>query len=243
MKKAGLTFLVLIIFFSMCKAQEAKPEDTEVWKPVPAKIDPGQGNQPPSDAIILFDGSNLDKWKSVNGGPAPWKIVDGVLVVKTGSGNIQTKQEFTDFQLHIEWMIPTSIEGEGQEHGNSGIFLQGRYEIQVLGSYDNKTYVNGMAASVYKQSIPLVNATLPAGTWQTYDIIYTAPRFNEDGSLKSKARVTVLLNGVVVQNNFKIEGKTLYIGEPYYEAHGAAPLMLQDHNNPVHYRNIWIRKL
>lgn len=243
MKKTALTFFVLILSLSICKAQDAKPEDTEVWQPVPEKVTPGTGNQPPSDAIVLFDGSGFEQWESEKGGRAQWNIENEAMVVNAGTGNIQTKQKFTDFQLHIEWMIPTSIDGKGQARGNSGIFLQKRYEIQVLGSYNNKTYVNGMAASVYKESIPLVNATRPQGKWQMYDIIYKAPQFDEDGNVESKARVTVLLNGVLVQNNFEIQGLTLYVGKHYYEAHGAAPLMLQDHHNPVHYRNIWIRRL
>lgn len=223
--------------------QEVKPEHTEVWGPVPAEINPGKGNAVPSDAVALFEGNNLDRWVSAKGGPAGWNVNDGVMTVKAGAGDIQTKLHFDDFQLHVEWRAPQEVKGEGQGRGNSGIFLQGLYEVQVLDSYNNRTYANGQAGSVYKQTIPLVNPTRPPGEWQTYDIIYTAPRFSEDGSVKSKARVTVLLNGVLVQNNTIIEGPTTYIGEPQYKEHGARPILLQDHGNPVSYRNIWIREL
>lgn len=230
----------------MATAQdEPKPEDTEVWEPEPEVVTPGKQEGPPSDALVLFDGTGFDQWESEEGGEAKWELEDGVMTVKAGTGNIQTRQEFTDFQLHIEWRTPAKVKGEGQGRGNSGIFMQGRYELQVLDSYENRTYSNGQAASIYKDGIPLVNACLPPGEWQTYDVIYTAPRFNDDGSVKSKARITVLHNGVLVQNNFEIAGLTLYIGEHHYEdgGHGPGPIKLQDHGNPVSYRNIWIREL
>ena len=227
-------------------AQQAKPADTEVWEPVPAVITPGAAtNTAPSDAIILFDGSGLSKWVSdkKEGGDAPWVVKDGAMTVAPGKGGIKTKESFEDFQLHIEWRSPEVVKGESQGRGNSGIFLQSNYELQVLDNYNNKTYVNGQAGSLYKQAIPLVNACKKPGEWQTYDVIWTAPRFNEDGTVKSPARITVLHNGVLVQNNTELKGKTLYIGKPFYEKHGALPLALQDHGDLVSYRNIWIRKL
>lgn len=225
--------------------QKAKPEDTEVWEPVPEVVTPGEGTLPPSDAIVLFDGSGFDKWEAVDGGEIKWKLEDGAMVVAPKTGNIQTRQKFEDYQLHIEWRTPAKVVGEGQGRGNSGVFMQGRYELQVLDSYQNRTYSNGQAGSIYKDGIPLVNVCRPPGEWQRYDVIYTAPRFNADGSVKSKARITVLQNGVLVQNNFEIAGLTLYVGEHHYEegGHGPGPIMLQDHNNPTAFRNIWIREL
>lgn len=225
------------------KETEWKPELTEQWEPEPAKVQPGENNAPPSDAIVLFDGSNFSNWESANGGEVKWEIEGNAMTVSPKTGAIQTKQSFGDMQLHIEWRSPAKIEGKGQGRGNSGIFLQKRYELQVLDSYDNRTYSNGQAGSIYKQYMPLVNATKKPGEWQTYDIIYTAPVFDEKGTLKYPARVTVLHNGVLIQNNIPIKGGTEYIGLPEYKAHGDAPILLQDHNNPVSYRNIWIRPL
>jgi hypothetical protein len=236
-------------------AQTGDPKLTEVWTPVPKIVTPGTTNSDaPSDAIILFDGKNLDEWVSVKDpkNPAEWTIADGVITVNKSKGNIQTKRSFTDYQLHIEWKIPANITGSDQARGNSGIFLASTgpgdegYEIQVLDCYNNKTYVNGQTASIYKQSIPLANACKKPGEWQTYDIIWTAPRFNDDGTLKSPARVTALHNGVLVQNNFELKGVTKYIGSPEYKKHGASPIKLQAHGDPsepISYRNIWIREL
>lgn len=224
-------------------AQQGDPKATEVWEPVPAVVTPGAGTTAPSDAIVLFDGKNLDKWESDKGGAAPWTVSNGAMTVVPKKGGIKTKESFEDFQLHIEWRSPSVVKGEGQGRGNSGIFLQSNYELQVLDSYNSKTYSNGQAASMYKQSIPLVNACKKPGEWQVYDVIWTAPRFNGDGTVKSPARITVLQNGVLVQNNTALLGKTLYIGTPFYEKHGAMPLALQDHGDLVSYRNIWIRKL
>lgn len=238
------TSLLITLFWAInmtVGAQNMEPQDTEVWEPVPEKVTPGQDNQPPSDAIILFGGKDLSKWESTKGGPAQWTVENGHFTVKPGTGSIQTKQSFGDVQLHVEWRTPAKIEGEGQGRGNSGIFLQSRYELQVLDSYNNRTYSNGMAGSIYKQHIPMVNPTRGPGEWQEYDIIYKAPKFDEDGSLESPARMTVLLNGVLIQYDVEITGATAYIGHPEYEAHGPAPLVLQDHTNPVSYRNIWIR--
>ena len=222
------------------------PKTTEVWFPVPPKVTPGAtAGAPPSDAIVLFDGKNLDAWKSArNGGPAPWKIVNGEMVIAPGTGDINTKQKFGDVQLHIEWCAPKlPPEKMNQDRGNSGVFLQDVYEIQVLDTFLNKTYVNGQAASIYKQYPPLVNASQPEETWQTYDIVFTAPRFDTDGSLLSAARVTLLHNGVLVQNNVALKGAMAYIGAPSYRPHGDMPLRLQDHSHEVRFRNIWLRKL
>ncbi|MET6996674.1 3-keto-disaccharide hydrolase [Chitinophaga defluvii] len=224
--------------------QQMKPEDTEVWEPVPKVITPGNAtNTAPSDAIVLFNGKNFDNWASEDGNPIKWILKDGAMTVVKGGGMIKTKEKFEDFQLHIEWATPAVVKGEGQGRGNSGIFLQERYELQVLDNFNSRTYSNGQAGSFYKQKIPLVNACKKPGAWQTYDVIWTAPRFNADGSLKSPARATVLQNGVLVQNNVSLDGPTLYIGKPAYEQHGAGSIMLQDHNDPVSFRNIWIRPL
>jgi len=222
------------------------PRTTEVWYPVPAKVTPGAtAGAPPSDAVILFDGKNLDAWKSANGdGPARWKVVDGEMIVAPGTGDIVTRAAFGDVQLHIEWYAPNlPADKVNQDRGNSGVFLQDVYEVQVLDTFENKTYVNGQAGSIYKQYAPLVNANLPAERWQTYDIIYTAPRFAADGSVSSPARLTVLHNGVLVQNNAELKGGTTYIGAPSYRVHGDLPLRLQDHSHEVRFRNIWLRKL
>lgn len=243
MKKIALT-LTLICFGAGLMAQITDPKATEVWEPVPRKITPGKNGAAPSDAIVLFDGKNLNAWESKNEGkPAAWKVENGYMEVVARTGDIQTKQEFEDFQLHIEWSAPTVIVGEGQGRGNSGVFLQGIYEVQVLDSYESKTYSNGQAAAIYKQAMPLVNATVAPGEWNVYDIIYKAPRFNEDGIKVASGTVTVLHNGVVVQNHHILSGTTPYIGLPQNPAHGPGPIALQDHGNPVRYRNIWIREL
>lgn len=238
---------------NMDAQKKAKPEDTEFYTPVPKVVDPGKpGCGVPSDAVVLFDGTNLDQWVSSKDStkPAGWNIVNGVMKVNKPAGDIQTKQNFLDYQLHIEWRVPENITGSGQARGNSGIFLasvyDGGYELQVLDSYNNSTYVNGQAGSIYKQYVPLVNPMRPPGEWQVYDVIWTAPRFNANGSLQSPARVTVLLNGVLVQNNVSLKGRTEYIGQPSYDPHGAAPIKLQAHGDPsepISYRNIWVRPL
>ncbi len=219
------------------------PEKTEVWKPTPAAVDPGRPGHAPADAIVLFDGTGLSEWRGRGGEPG-WKVADGAMTVVPGTGNLTTKRGFGDVQLHIEWRTPAEIVGESQGRGNSGVFLMGLYEVQVLDSWQNPTYVNGQAASVYKQHIPLVNASRGPGEWQTYDIIFAAPRFTPDGDLESPATVTVLHNGVLVQNHVTLEGPTVFRGDPRYEAHAdRLPLMLQDHRNHVSYRNIWVREL
>ncbi|MEX0986039.1 MAG: DUF1080 domain-containing protein [Bacteroidales bacterium] len=236
-----------LLLFPILTAQEkiTDPKATEKWSPVPVVVTPADGTKPPSDAIILLGESNdLSMWRSEKGGNVTWDIRGGILTVKKGAGGIETRNYFGDCQLHIEWRTPEEIKGEGQGRGNSGVFLMGRYEVQVLDSYNNRTYSNGQAASIYKQHIPLVNACLPPGEWQTYDIIWKAPKFNEDGSLKKPAFITVIHNGVLVQNHVEIKGTTDFIGIQSYSTHQERlPIFLQDHGNPVSFRNIWIREL
>jgi hypothetical protein len=250
-----LSFATGILISLTSFGQEIDPKLTEVWQPEPAKVTPGKTNaDAPSDAIILFGGKNLDAWASTNDStkPAMWTVSKDMVTVKKGTGNIQTKQRFTDYQLHIEWRIPENITGSGQARGNSGVFLAATgpgdegYEIQVLDCYDNKTYVNGQTGSIYKQTIPLANVCKKPGEWQSYDIIWTAPRFNEDGTIKIPGRITAIQNGVLVQNNTEVKGITVYRGKPYYKAHGPAPIKLQDHGDPsepISFRNIWVRPL
>lgn len=252
-------YFVVAIFLAVisnpAKAQTAKPEDTEFYSPVPKVVTPATIiGQPPSDAIILFDGKNLDKWvatKDTNS-QNKWTVSGNAFTVVKNAGDIQTKQLFTDYQLHIEYQIPANITGSGQARGNSGIFLAalpwgaGGYELQVLDNYNNSTYVNGQVGSIYKQSVPLANASKKPGEWQVYDVVWTAPKFNEDSTLKTAARVTVFHNGVLVQNNYSLVGDTPYIGKPAYRKHGAAPIKLQAHGDksePISYRNIWVREL
>lgn len=238
-------YIVLICSIGMLLNLHAqKPEETEDWSRKPEVVTPGEGFLPPSDAIVLYGGAgDLDKWESEQEGPARWDAGEELTVVAR-TGGIKTKESFGDLQLHIEWRAPAEVKGDGQGRGNSGVFLMGKYEVQVLDSYDNETYYNGQAGSIYKQSIPLVNACLPPGEWQRYDIIFKAPVFNEDGSKKSPAYVTVIHNGVLIQNHVEILGTTEYIGAPKNDPHPAKlPLSLQDHGNPVSYRNIWVRPL
>jgi hypothetical protein len=222
---------------------------TEIWEPVPKIVTPGNTNsEPPSDAIVIFNGKNVNQLQKENGGAVGWKIDEDALTVVKGSGNIATKQAFGNCQLHIEWRQPATIAGASQTRGNSGIFFMGKYELQVLDSYNNPTYVNGQAGSIYKQHIPLVNASKKPGEWQTYDIIFTAPKFNGDGSLQSPARITVLHNNVLVQNNVEIKGNTEWVGQPKYtKVRDKEPIVLQDHGRdggqPMSYRNIWVREL
>ncbi len=222
----------------------ARPEDTEVWEPEPPVVVPGRDGAPPSDAIVLFDGSDLSQWSADSGGAAGWRVADGAMTVVPGSGSIRTRQGFGDVQLHIEWRSPAEVSGEGQGRGNSGVYFMERYELQVLDSYENRTYSNGQAGAIYKQHIPLVNASRAPGEWQSYDIVFSAPRFGADGGLLRPAYVTVFHNGVLIQNHVELHGPTSYIGHPPYEAHAdRAPLLLQDHGNPVSYRNIWVREI
>ncbi len=244
MKRIFLLSLLFIGGTFIAKAQTKDPKDTEVWEPEPRIVTPGtQNSAAPSDAMVLFDGADFDHWVNRNGEKPGWTIDGGIMTVVKGTGPIMTKEKFGDCQLHIEWRSPSVIEGEGQGRGNSGIFLQERYEVQVLDSYNNRTYSNGQAGSIYKQSMPLVNAMRPTGEWQTYDIIFKAPQFNGDGVKVASGYVTVIHNGVVIQNNTEIKGTTEYIGMPKNVAHSEGSIILQDHSNPVSYRNIWLRKL
>ena len=243
MKKTTFFVAMAILFWGALHAQIKDPKITEVWYPEARVVTPGQGTQAPSDAIVLFDGTHFNEWRQLDGKDVQWTLADGAMTVKPKTGDIQTKKEFGDIQLHIEWRTPEVVKGEGQGRGNSGVFLQSRYEVQVLDNYNNKTYSNGQAGSLYKQSIPLVNACRKPGEWQSYDMIYIAPRFNQDGMLISPAYITVLHNGIVIQNHTAIKGTTEHIGMPKNIAHGKAPLVLQDHSDLVSYRNIWVREL
>ncbi|WP_158792605.1 DUF1080 domain-containing protein [Granulicella sp. L60] len=254
-----LSFAILIGVASTLSAQQAakpKPEETEVWEPVPPIVTPGASyGVPSSDAIVLFDGKGLDQWVTVKDkSPAQWTVADGMMTVNkaANAGSIETKRMFKNYQLHVEWRIPENITGSGQARGNSGVFLASTglgdagYELQVLDSYNNKTYVNGQVGAIYKQGIPLANPARKPGEWQSYDVVWTAPTFNDDGSLKSPAYVTALLNGVLVQNHFELKGETLYIGKPFYKKFDGAPIKLQahgDHSEPISFRNIWVREI
>lgn len=245
-----LTLVGLVALAAPAMAQ--KPEDTEVWRPVPKSITPGHTNaDAPSDAVILFDGRTLDAWVSARDqSPARWTVANGTMTVNKQAGDIRTRQTFTNFQIHLEWKIPEGITGSGQARGNSGLYLAWNentgYELQILDSYENTTYVNGQAASIYKQYPPLVNAMRKPGEWQTYDVVWTAPIFNEDGSVKTPAYVTAFHNGVLVQNHVALKGGTVYTGQPAYTAHGPSPILLQAHGDPsppISFRNIWVRDL
>ena len=204
----------------------------------PAIVTPGKQGGPPSDAVVLFDGSDLAAWENADN----WKIADGVMI--SGKGDARSKQSFGDCQLHIEWSAPTPATGSGQGRGNSGVFLMNTYEIQVLDSYQNETYFDGQAGAIYKQTPPQANATRRPGEWNTYDIIWTAPRFKKDGSLKSPAYITALHNGVLILNHFELKGDTPFTRPPQYNQHAARlPIRLQDHRNPVRFRNIWVREI
>ncbi|HJO38054.1 MAG: DUF1080 domain-containing protein [Vicinamibacterales bacterium] len=229
---------------SLAQAQ-GDPTLTEVWEPEPSMVIPGASGGAPSDAVVLFDGTDLSAWESQNGSEAAW-VVDadaGIFTVDPDAGDIVTKQGFGDVQLHVEWRTPAVVRGRSQNRGNSGVYLQSLYEVQVLDSYENPTYVNGQAGAIYKQHIPLVNASRAPGTWQTYDIIFMAPRFGADGSVERPATMTVLHNGILIQNHAVLTGASANVGEATYEAHGPLPLLLQDHDHPVSYRNIWLREL
>ena len=256
--KFGFLSVVVVGSASVLVAQaqqRARPQDTEVWKPEPPVVTPGPVVEegPPSDAIVLFDGKNTDEWvKAGSQQPATWTVENGTMKVDKKGGNIETKRKFKDYQLHVEYKIPEDIQGKDQGRGNSGVFLASTgggdagYELQVLDCYNNKTYVNGMSGSMYKQAIPLANACRKPGEWQYYDVVWTAPRFKEDGNLESPAYVTVFFNGVLVENHFELKGETLYIGKPKYKKYDTAPIKLQAHgdaSSPISFRNIWVREL
>ena len=254
MEKCGLLTMMSTIFYlaSIAQPDSAKvtPESSELWNPVPRIVTPSSStvtdalSTAPSDAIVLFDGKDLSKWKSsLPDGKVQWTVAEGAMTVKPGSKDIETIQQFDDYQLHIEFRTPAEVQGTSQGRGNSGIFMQGKYELQVLDNYNNRTYSNGQAGAIYKQTMPLVNACRKPGEWQTYDVIYTSPKFNKDGMITHPAYITVLQNGVLVQNHTPIYGTTPFRGKPIYEVHGKGPIKLQDHDNTTSFRNIWIREL
>jgi hypothetical protein len=233
------------LFAQEINRSKGDPKLSEYYEPAAPVVTPGKTSQdPPSDAIILFNGNDFSQWKSEKGSPIAWTLENGAMVVKGGSGGIRTKLAFGDCQLHVEFRTPAEVKGDGQGRGNSGVYLMDRYELQILDNYNNKTYVNGQVGSIYKQLPPLANASRPPGEWQTYDIIFIAPRFYADGRVKSQATITVIHNGVLVQNNATIWGGSEYVGAPVYKKHGEKePIYLQDHGNPTAFRNIWIREL
>jgi len=260
-------FLIILFLGASLQAQnqdlEWHPDLTNDWTPVEDSVYTENLGEPPSDAIILFDGSDLSEWTSAPGyfpdipgvpdylnaleedhGAAPWNVENGAMTVVPGSGNIMTKQRFSDVQLHIEWRTPEEIDGDGQGRGNSGVFLQGLYEVQVLDSWQNETYSNGQAGSLYKQEAPMVNASKKPGEWQSYDIFFEAAHFDDDGSLIKPAYITVLHNGVLIHHRQKLQGPTVYIGLSKYVEHPRElPIGLQDHGDYVSFRNIWVREL
>jgi hypothetical protein len=237
-------FILNFLFFTLSShAAENPAARTEVWSPLPESISVNQQGIP-SDAIVIFNGSDFSALQAENGSTVSWELDDRIMTIKPDAGDIVTKESFCDAQFHVEWRSPMNRYGQSNQHwGNSGLKIQERYEVQILHSVNNPTYVNGQAGAIYKQSAPLVNASLSAGEWQTYDIIYTAPRFNQQNKLTSPAYITLLHNGVLVQNHTEIKGKTLNVGDPSYLAHGCAPLKIQEHTATVSFRNIWARKL
>jgi hypothetical protein len=233
------------------KQEPMRPAMSEYWTPQPKVVTPGTTTanaflSAPSDAIVLFDGKDLSEWESPKGGEAQWTVHDGMFTVNKKTGDIQTKRKFENYQLHIEWMIPANITGSGQGRGNSGVYMQGMYEVQILDNYQSETYVNGQAGSIYKQTPPLANAMRKPGEWNVYDIIYSAPVFKEDGTYRIPPTITVIQNGILLQNHTTILGTTEYIGFPKVTKHGPGPILLQSHGDPsepINFRNIWIREL
>jgi hypothetical protein len=248
---ATISALLLSVVPVICNAQvDSKWKIHDLNRPLPTVIDPGTSStqdspgRPPSDAVVLFDGKDLSKWAHKDGSAPKWKVENGYAEVVAKTGYIYTRDAFGDCQLHVEFAEPVSPKGESQERGNSGVFLMGLYEIQVLDSYENKTYADGQASAVYGQYPPLVNAARPPGQWQSYDIVFHGPRFDKEGKLLRPARATVLHNGVLAQDNVELSGPTAHGQRPPYKAHPEKlPLALQDHGDPVRYRNIWIREL
>ncbi|HEV2423900.1 MAG TPA: DUF1080 domain-containing protein [Terriglobia bacterium] len=262
-KSSGSSVLRMLVLATLClgvfisgvlwathigAAQKYAEHDRD--HPLPPVITPAtcstqdKPGNPPSDAIVLFNGHDLSNWESVKGGPADWTVSDGYFATKPGTGDIRTKQAFGDMQLHVEWSTPNPPHGEDQDRGNSGVFLQGLYEVQVLDSFQSVTYADGQASAIYGQYPPQVNACRPPGAWQTYDIIFHGPRFSDEGTLLRRARVTVIQNGVLTQDNVAIMGPTGHHIRPQYTpTPEKLPLALQDHNHPVRYRNLWVREL
>ena len=250
-------FFFSILALSYCSITNAqsifekdftKPEATEIEGPKPKIITPGIDGSPPSDAILLFNGENLDNWvRSKDNGPCVWKLKDGVMTINTGTGDIQTKQKFGNCQLHVEFKIPLNAKNSPNHNnaGNSGVFMQERYEVQIFDSYNNETplYANGQIGSIYKQVIPMANASSKPGDWNTFDIYYTAPQFRYNGTVEKSAYITVVHNGVLTLNHFQIQETMQYIGIPHYEPHGKAAIKLQEHGSKVSFRNIWIREI
>ena len=228
--------VVGLMVLAACAAQVVEYKSGIVW-PKPPVIDPGTIGGPPSDAVVLFDGKDMSGWK----GGENWDVRDGYATANKNS--ITSKQSFGDCQLHLEYAAPEKVEGSSQGRGNSGIYLMGRYEVQILDSYDNETYYDGQCGSIYKQQPPMVNACRKPGEWQTIDIVFTAPRFNSSGDVEAPAFVTVLHNGVLLHNHFPIQGSTSYVEPPKYTVHEAKePIDIQHHGNPVRFRNIWVRE-
>lgn len=242
-----------LLLVGLCPSMSHALQDLGPWpqhstdRPRPPIVAPGKSNlpaPPPADAEVLFDGSSLAKWTDANGGPAKWKLVDGAFEVVAGTGTMSAREAFGDVQLHIEWMSPNPPRGKDQDRGNSGVFLMGLYELQVLDSYDNITYADGQAGAIYGQYPPLVNVSRPPGEWQSYDVVFHRPHFDASGKVVSPARFTVLQNGVLVQDNVALSGPTAHMRRPPYEAHAdRLPLSLQDHGHPVRFRNVWVRRL
>ena len=243
-------FVITLLFFAFAKTtsaqaltdEEMDPRVTEQYLDVPVITASAKTGGAPSDAIVLFDGTHLKSWSKLDGSPAHWTLSENAMTVANG-GDIMTRDSFENFQLHLEFRTPKVVKGDGQGRGNSGLFLQGRYEVQILDNYNNPTYSNGQAGSIYKQTPPLANACKAPGEWQTYDVIYSAPVFSKKGTLLHPAYVTVIHNGVIVQNHTAIQGTTPYKGRGIYEPHGAGPIRLQDHGNPMSFRNIWLRRM
>lgn len=254
-RRALLALVVLTVGCSMTRSHYSPP-DLGPWpqhsmeRPKAPIVNPGTGNppaepgRPPSDAVVLFDGRDASAWVNRDGAPTKWRVENGALVVTPGTGDALSRESFGDCQIHIEWSPPTPPHGEGQERGNSGVLIMGRYEIQVLDSYDNPTYADGQAGAVYGQYPPLVNVSRPPGEWQSYDIVWHRPRFDEDGRVVRPAHVTVFQNGVLMQDDVELSGPTSHQQRPPYEKHAdRLPLQLQDHQNPTRFRNIWVRDL
>lgn len=243
-----MAYSSLSVAQSVFEKDFTKPQATEIWEPQPKFVSPGENNSPPSDAIVLFDGKGMENWvMAKDNGPAQWTAKDDIMTIKLGSGNLKTKQTFGDCQLHIEFKLPADVRetSDPNNAGNSGVFMQERYEVQIFDSYQNSTplYSNGQMGSIYKQVIPLVNASSKNGEWNTYDIFYTAPIFRFNGSLEKPAYITVVHNDVLILNHFEIQGTIQYVGTPQYELHDKASIELQEHGSEVSFRNIWIREL